>query len=102
MFTFRPYNIAHSLIYLDNMPIKNQPSYTYLGLQLDHKLTWREHIQENKIKCFKSLYILKALSPTQWGGDPITLVMLHKSFIRSKMDYGAVLYGSAAKSSLMH
>jgi len=31
------------------------------------------------------------------GGDPVILGIFYKSFIRSKLDYGSTLYGSASK-----
>ncbi|KZR99609.1 Uncharacterized protein APZ42_004455 [Daphnia magna] len=38
-----------------------------------------------------------------WDSDPKlsqTLVLLHKSLVRSLMDYGAIAYGSASKTNL--
>ena len=43
---------------------------------------------------------LKPLSSTQWGGDPSTLSMLYKAIIRSKMEYGSFLFGSATNANI--
>ena len=40
------------------------------------------------------------LSNTNWGGDRSVLVNLYRSLVRSKLDYGSVVYGSARKSYL--
>jgi len=40
------------------------------------------------------------LASTQWDEDPVILGMFYKSFIRSKLDYGSTLYGSASKLQL--
>ena len=53
-----------------------------------------------KAKCLKSLNILKVLSHTTWGADRTTLLQLYRSLIRSKLDYGSIVYGSARKSYL--
>ena len=53
-----------------------------------------------KVKCLKSLNILKVLSHTTWGADRTTLLQLYRSLIRSKLDYGSIVYGSARKSYL--
>ena len=35
-----------------------------------------------------------------WGADKKVLLRLYRSLIRSKLDYGCVVYGSARKSYL--
>ena len=42
------------------------------------------------------MYILKVLSSTQWGGEPIIMSMLYKAIVHSKMNYGAFLFKSEA------
>ena len=53
-----------------------------------------------KAKCLKALHVLKALSHTSWGAERTTLLHLYRSLIRSKLDYGSIVYGSARKSYL--
>ena len=48
----------------------------------------------------KALNLLKVLAHTSWGADRVTLLNLYRSLIRSKLDYGSVVYGSARKSYL--
>ena len=43
---------------------------------------------------------MKVLSHTSWGVDRTVLLHLYRSLIRSKLDYGAIVYGSAPKSYL--
>ena len=40
------------------------------------------------------------LSNTNWGGDRSVLLNLYRSLVRSKLDYGSVVYGSARKAQL--
>ena len=44
--------------------------------------------------------MMKVLSHTTWGADRTTLLLLYRSLIRSKLDYGSIVYGSARKSYL--
>ena len=71
-----------------------------LGLLFDKKLRFIPHIKALKAKCLKALDILKVLSNTNWGGDRSVLLNLYRSLVRSKLDYGSIVYGSARKSYL--
>ena len=72
----------------------------FLGLIFDRRLTFRNHILDLKTKCLKSLDVLKVVGNTEWGADRKTLLHLYQALVRSKLDYGCVVYGSAAKSNL--
>ena len=53
-----------------------------------------------KARCQKSLNILKVPSRAEWGADRTTLLKLYRSLVRSKLDYGCIVYGSASKTAL--
>ena len=72
----------------------------FLGSIWDTKLTFEPHIKYLKARCEKSLNILKVLSRTEWGADRTTLLKLYRSLVRSKLDYGCIVYGSASKAAL--
>ena len=72
----------------------------FLGVIFDKKLSFIPHIKYLKAKCLKALNLLKVLSHTSWGADRTTLLHLYRSLIRSKLDYGSIVYGSARKSYL--
>ena len=46
----------------------------------------------------KAMNIIKVLAHTNWGADQCTLLHLYRSLIRSKLDYGCIVYGSAKES----
>ena len=81
-------------------PIPVVQEYKYLGLIFDKKLSFIPHIKYIKAKCHKALNMMKVLSHTTWGADRTTLLQLYRSLIRSKLDYGSIVYGSARKSYL--
>jgi ribonuclease HI len=72
----------------------------FLGLIFDRKLSFLPHIKYLKDKCVKALNLLRVVSHTAWGADQETLLHLYRSLIRSKLDYGCVVYGSARSSYL--
>ena len=88
----------HLTIYGSQIPVIEETKF--LGLVFDRKLSFIFHIKALKAKCLKALDILKVLSHSDWGGDRTVLLNLYRSLIRSKLDYGSIVYGSARKSYL--
>ena len=56
------------------------------------------HIKYLKARCLKALNLLKVVSRFDWGADGIVLLRLYRALVRSKLDYGSIVYGSARKS----
>ena len=84
----------------DKDPIQFVKEAKFLGLIWDTKLTFELHIKYLKARCQKSLNLLKVLSRTAWGADRTTLLKLYRSLVRSKLDCGCIIYGSASKTAL--
>ena len=80
------------------IPVKTQVKF--LGIIFDSKLSFIPHILHLKDKCLKALNIIKVTSHHKWGGDQQTLLNLYRAIIRSKLDYGCAVYGSARPSYL--
>lgn len=74
--------------------------FRFLGVYLDTKLTWREHIKYTVYKCKKVLNVMRCLAGLEWGACFSALKYIYIALIRSKLDYGCTVYGSAAKSVL--
>ena len=85
-------------IYGSEIPVVAESKF--LGAIFDRKLSFIPHIKYVKAKCLKALNLLKVLSHTSWVADRTTLLHVYRSLIRSKLDYGSLVYGSARKSYL--
>ena len=85
---------------LDGVEIPVVEQYKFLGVIFDRKLSFIPHINYLKAKCHKALQLLRVVAHTDWGADKSTLLKLYKSLVRSKLDYGCFIYGSARKSYL--
>ena len=85
---------------LDGVEIPVVDQYKFLGVIFDRKLSFIPHINYLKAKCHKALQLLRVVAHTDWGADKSTLLKLFKSLVRSKLDYGCFIYGSARKSYL--
>jgi len=73
--------------------------FKFMGLIFDKKLTFNKHIKYLK-ETMKALNLLRVVAHKDWGADCATLLKLCRSHVRSKLDYGCVVYGSARKSVL--
>ena len=85
---------------LDGTPIPVVDEVKFLGVIFDKKLNFISHIKQLKAKCQKALNLMRVVAHTDWGADRKILLRLYRSLIRSKLDYGSIVYGSARKSYL--
>ena len=87
-------------LYLDNQRIEVMEKARFLGVIFDKKLNFLAHIKDLKLRCMKALRVMKVLSSKEWGSDSDTLLQVYRTLIRSKLDYGCFIYGSAKPSYL--
>ena len=99
-FTIQRGVFTQSEIKLDGTSIKVADEAKFLGLVFDRRLTFRAHIKYLKTFCDKALNVLWVVGHTGWGADKVVLLRLYRALVRSKLDYGCIVYGSASKSVL--
>ena len=98
MFTWkRKWNFSKPLT-VDNNEIEMKTSTKFLGVTLDSKLNWNEHISK---QCKKTKGILmqcrKAVGPT-WGFTPKTMKWIYTAIARPSLTYGAVVWINGLKT----
>ena len=85
---------------LDGIQIEVVPEFRFLGLLFDSKLSFIPNINYLSNKCHKALNLLRVVSSMDWGADRKVLLRLYRTLVRSKLDYGCIVYGSARPSYL--
>lgn len=99
VFTLRPY--VHTPLVLKNTAIPHSCKAPYLGLIMDSRLNWKEHILTKKkqieIKHRKMLWLLGKRSKLSLDNK----ILLYKSMIRPIWAYGSQMWACAAYSNLM-
>ena len=75
-------------------------STRYLGLIIDKRLNWKDHVDHLRAKCTSSVNLIKHVSHLSWGADRQTLQQLYTTLVQSKLDCGAQVYG-ASKSNML-
>ena len=73
----------------------------FLGLIWDQKLTWASHISYLRGKCLKVINLIKTITGQKWGADQSCAIKIYKIYLRSKLDYGVIVYSSAHKQHLL-
>ena len=86
----------HPTLTLNNIPVKTENCTVHLGVTLDSKLNFSDHIAEQIKTANKGVSLLKFLSTFT---NRNTLNMLYKMHVRSHLDYGDVIFHDQLSSS---
>ena len=81
--------INHPVLYFNGAPVASSSEQKHLGLILDKKLSFRNHLNEKIQKANKGIGLIKRLHsciPRK------SLINIYKSFIRPHLDYGDIIY----------
>ena len=71
----------------------------YLGIKLNHKLNWQEHILD-RIKYCKGLMVrLRTAIGARWGPSPRMMLWAFNSLVIQALSYGVVVWGSQSLNS---
>ena len=71
-----------------------------LGVWLDEKMTWKQHIDKVRDKCKRVNNLLRCLSGRNWGATRASLLNIYQAIMRATLDYGCIGYLAAADSHL--
>jgi len=88
------------VLHLMGHRIPSTESTKFLGLHLDRKLLWKQHIDKVIDKIVKANNIFSVIAKRHTGPSVKTLLLLYKTLIRSQADYGLIVYGTAAATHI--
>ena len=96
VFSRKHSKVAHPNLLFNQLPVENVQSHRHLGLVLDDKLNFKNHLKVVTDKVTKSISVLRKLRyfiPRQ------SLITAYKSFIRSHLEYGDIIYDQPTNAS---
>ena len=70
---------------------------TFLGVQLDTRLTWKPQIEKMERSGLQKLVLMRKLAGTTWGADSSILTKVYRATARPTMEYAYTTWGTAAK-----
>ena len=88
-----------SIILFNGNPVSVEPFQKHLGLYLDNKLSFEQHLEEKIAKVNKIIGLisrLRSLLPRH------SLLTIYKAFARPHLDYGDIIYDNPGNISLAH
>ena len=88
--------VSHPPLTFNNIPVAPANSPKHLGIQLDKKLNFEEHLSKVKSEVNKTTGINRKLQDVLPQSAVLTI---YKSFIRPHSDYGNVMYDKAFNES---
>ena len=86
--------VPHPSITFNNNPLSHCPAQKHLGLVLDSKLTFNDHVKYISSKVNKSIGLLRKLQPVL---PRSSLLTIYKTFIHSHFDYADNVYDQSYK-----
>ena len=93
IFSTKTKAIVHPEIIFNGIPLSRQDEHKHLGLILDKKLCFHNHIREKINKTKRLLYSMKK---TRNYIPCNALEQVYKSLIRSKLEYGDIIYNKCS------
>jgi hypothetical protein len=85
-------------LYLNSKILRQVKTMKYLGILIDNKLTFREHITQATEKCRK-IFALSESAKLNWGLSYNALKTLHKGGIQSLLLYGAPVWAETIEKT---
>ena len=89
IFSRKAVKVSHPSIIFNTVPVAQTTCQKHLGLYLDEKLNFHDHINAKILKANKGIGIIKRLSNTLPRNSLLTIC---KSFIRPHLDYCDIIY----------
>ena len=87
-------------LFLKETKLKVVKEKKFLGLIFDSKLNWIPHIKSLKARGIKALCLLKIIVKNNSRTTSKLLMNIYRAIVRSKLDYGSQIYGTASISAL--
>jgi hypothetical protein len=87
-------------VFVDNIPIPPSDTVKYLGLTLDKRLTWKQHISSKRLILNCRSRALKHLLIKTKFINIETKLLIYKSLLKPIWTYGLQLWGLAKKTNI--
>ena len=95
-FSRKTQKVIHPPVIFNNVPVVRSSCQKHLGIYLDQKLNFSNHIKEKISKANKGIGIFRKLYNVLRRNS---LIKIYKSFIRAHFYYGAIIFDQPENES---
>ena len=88
-------------VYLNNKRLEQVQKIRYLGITIDSKINFRDHILYTSQKCTKLLHALSRSAKMNWGLSSKSLYTIYKGAILPLMIYGVPVWIKALERNII-
>ena len=96
IFSRKKQSQRHPTISLNNIHVERASYQKHLGIILDEKLNFKQHIDNAILKFDKGISVIKKL---RHGLPRKSLITIYKAFLRPLIDYGDIIYDQPQNES---
>ena len=82
---------------IDNIALKQTKIHKYLGLFIDNKLNWNEHIDQKSQEAIKKTMAIKRYLGLTWGIDNVKLMVFYRAVIVPTLTYACTVWFNATQ-----
>jgi hypothetical protein len=86
-------------VYLNNKPLEQVTTMKYLGIIIDHKFRFKEHINYAVERCTKLIHSLSKMAKISWGIKHEAMKTIYKGAILPLLLYGAPVWIVAMRNT---
>ena len=89
----------YPIISFNNIQVERVPYQKHLGILLDEKLNFKQHVDNAILKMSKGIFVIKNLRHSL---PHKSLLTIYKAFLRPLIDYGDIIYDQPQNESFHH
>uniref|UniRef100_A0A1B0GPH6 Endonuclease/exonuclease/phosphatase domain-containing protein n=1 Tax=Phlebotomus papatasi TaxID=29031 RepID=A0A1B0GPH6_PHLPP len=97
----RKHNPPNIRVEWDGTKVQSVTSFRYLGVVFFSKCLWAAQIRSIVSACSKRINFMRAVSGQTWGAHPAILRIMYIMTIRSVLEYGCIVFRTAARTHLI-
>ncbi len=89
----RRYSPTEPELKLGGKKLNYSENIKYLGVLINKRLIWAQHVKERYKKCLALLYRTKTLVAKDWGISPAKMLWIYRAIVVPKFTYAALVWG---------
>ena len=90
---------SHPAISLNNIQVERTSYQKHLGLLLDEKLNFKQHVDSAILKMNKGVSVITVIKKLRHSLPRKSLLTIYKTFLRPLVDYGDIIYDQPQNES---